>query len=183
MIKSFNSDDNITSPQKIDEDRINENNLRPSCFKDFIGQTDLINNLRNKGILLSLDGPNHNVIKIKPPLPFNKSDVDFALKQFEDLWKDGVDISEKFVDTIRTKTWLNEDISPYQLYLKMLYEYLKEDINLDQEITVDMPDGFMDLQYQQQAIVSAKKILEAFHGVFIADVVGLGKTKTALRRP
>ncbi len=106
----------------------------------------------------------------------DKGDVDFALEQFEDLWKDGVDISEKFVDTIQTKTWLNENISPYQLYLKMLYEYLKEDINLDQEITVDMPDGFMDLQYQQQAIVSAKKILEAFHGVFLADVVGLGKT-------
>jgi len=106
----------------------------------------------------------------------NRSDVDFALEQFEDLWRDGVDISENFVDTIRTKTWLNEDISPYQLYLKMLYEYLKEDINLDQEIEIDMPEGFMDLQYQQQAIVSAKKILEAFHGVFLADVVGLGKT-------
>lgn len=106
----------------------------------------------------------------------DKGDVDFAINQFEDLWKDGVDISEKFVDTVRTKTWLNEDISPYQLYLKMLYEYLKEDINLDQEIEIDMPEGFMDLQYQQQAIVSAKKILEAFHGVFLADVVGLGKT-------
>ena len=106
----------------------------------------------------------------------NRGDVDFALNQFEDLWKDGVDISEKFVDTVRTKTWLNEDISPYQLYLKMLYEYLKEDINMDQEISIDMPENFMDLQYQQQAIVSAKKILEAFHGVFLADVVGLGKT-------
>lgn len=106
----------------------------------------------------------------------DKGDVDFALNQFEDLWKNGVDISEKFVDTVRTKTWLNEDISPYQLYLKMLYEYLKEDINLDQEIEIDMPEGFMDLQYQKQAIVSAKKILEAFHGVFLADVVGLGKT-------
>lgn len=106
----------------------------------------------------------------------NKGDVDFALKQFEGLWKDGVDISENFIDTIQTKTWLNENVSPYQIYLKMLYEYLKEDINLDQEITVDMPAGFMELQYQKQAIVSAKKILEAFHGVFLADVVGLGKT-------
>ena len=106
----------------------------------------------------------------------SRADVEFALEQFEDLWKDGVDISEKFVDTVRTKTWLNEDISPYELYLKMLYEYLKEDINLDLEIEIDMPEGFMDLQYQKQAIVSAKKILEAFHGVFLADVVGLGKT-------
>ena len=58
----------------------------------------------------------------------------------------------------------------------MLYEYLKEDINLDQEIDIDMPEGFMELQYQKQAIVSAKKILEAYQGVFLADVVGLGKT-------
>ena len=106
----------------------------------------------------------------------NRADVEFALKQFEDLWKDGVDISKEFVETVKKKTWVNEDISPYELYLKMLYEYLKEDINLDQEIEIDMPEGFMDLQYQQQAIVSAKKILEAFHGVFLADVVGLGKT-------
>ncbi len=106
----------------------------------------------------------------------DKADVDFALNQFEDLWKDGVDISERYVDTVRRKTWLNEDISPYELYLKMLYEYLKEDINLDQEIEVEMPEGFMHLQYQHQAVVSAKKILEAFHGVFVADVVGLGKT-------
>lgn len=106
----------------------------------------------------------------------NRRDYDFALSQFEDLWKDGVEISEKYVDTIRTKTWLNEDITPYELYLKMLYEYLKEDINLDQEIEIDMPEGYMDLQYQQQAIVSAKKILEAYQGVFLADVVGLGKT-------
>ena len=106
----------------------------------------------------------------------NSADLKFALKQFEDLWKDGVDISKDFVDMVHRKTWLNEDISPYHLYLKMLYEYLKEDINLDQEIDIDMPEGFMELQYQKQAIVSAKKILEAYQGVFLADVVGLGKT-------
>lgn len=106
----------------------------------------------------------------------NRSDVDFALNQFEDLWKDGVDISEKYVDTVRTKTWLNEDIAPYELYLKMLYEYFKEDINLDQEIEIDMPEGYMDLQYQKQAIVSAMKILKAYNGLFLSDVVGLGKT-------
>jgi len=106
----------------------------------------------------------------------DRGDVDFALSQFENLWNDGVDISENYVETVSTKTWLNENISPYELYLKMLYEYLKEDINLDQEIEIDMPEGFMDLKYQKQAIVSAKKILEAYQGVFLADVVGLGKT-------
>ena len=34
----------------------------------------IINTLRDEGILLSTDGPYKNVIKIKPPMPFNKKD-------------------------------------------------------------------------------------------------------------
>ena len=37
--------------------------------------TKLINDLRNKGILLSTDGPFNNVIKIKPPLVFTKENA------------------------------------------------------------------------------------------------------------
>ncbi|PPR47422.1 MAG: 5-aminovalerate aminotransferase DavT [Alphaproteobacteria bacterium MarineAlpha5_Bin9] len=37
----------------------------------------LINYMRNRGILLSIDGPYENVIKIKPPLKFNIEDSDF----------------------------------------------------------------------------------------------------------
>ena len=106
----------------------------------------------------------------------DKIDVDFALTQFEELWKDGVNISQEFVETIQNKTWLNDTITPYHLYLKMLYEYLKEDINLDEEIDLYLPEGFMDLEYQKHAVGSAKKILDAYNGVFLADVVGLGKT-------
>jgi superfamily II DNA/RNA helicase len=106
----------------------------------------------------------------------DRIDVEFALKQFENLWKDGVNISQEYVETIQNKTWLNDTIIPYHLYLKMLYEYLKEDINLDEEIELDLPEGFMELEYQKQAVVSAKKILDAYNGVFLADVVGLGKT-------
>ena len=38
--------------------------------------THIINKMRLKGILLSIDGPFHNVIKIKPPMTFNKNNVD-----------------------------------------------------------------------------------------------------------
>jgi len=58
----------------------NGNNLLPNKYL----ASDLVNNLRNKGILLSLDGPHHNVIKIKPPLPFNKNDVDFVCYEIND---------------------------------------------------------------------------------------------------
>jgi len=106
----------------------------------------------------------------------NISDVEFALKQFEDLWKESVDVSKEYVDTINKHTWLNDDITPYELYLKFLYEYFQEEINTDDELDLYLPDGFKKFAYQQQAVISAKKMLEAYNGVFLADVVGLGKT-------
>ena len=106
----------------------------------------------------------------------NKTDIDFALDQFESLWKDSVDISDDFIEAATKKTWLNDSITPYELYLKSIYEYLEEDINLEDEYEPYLPSGFMDLRYQRQAATNAKKILETYNGVFLADVVGLGKT-------
>jgi len=103
-------------------------------------------------------------------------DVEFALQQFEELWCDSVDISSEFVDTINNRTWLNNQITPYELYLKLIYEYLQEDINLQDDIETFLPEGFMSLRYQQQAVVQALKKLKEYNGVFLADVVGLGKT-------
>ncbi|MCK5322812.1 MAG: DEAD/DEAH box helicase family protein, partial [Desulfobulbaceae bacterium] len=105
-----------------------------------------------------------------------RRDVEFALEQFEDLWKDSVDISAEFIDAVQKKTWLNDTITPYELYLKLIYEYMQEDINLQNKIDTFLPEGFMKLQYQEQAVIQALKKLEEYNGVFIADVVGLGKT-------
>jgi len=107
----------------------------------------------------------------------NSADVEFALNQFEALWKEGVEISEFYIDTINKKTWLNDSITPYQLYLKLLYEYFREDLNIDDDLFYkNFPREFMRLKYQEQAVYSAKKILDEYGGVFLSDVVGLGKT-------
>ena len=45
----------------------------------------IINEMKNKGILLSTDGPYKNVIKIKPPLCFNMDNVDQLLTLFRQL--------------------------------------------------------------------------------------------------
>jgi len=108
----------------------------------------------------------------------NSSDYKFAIEKFNELWKNSVDVSEKYVETIKDKTWLNDEITPYELYLKFLYEYLKEKINIDKdELFRDyLPENFMDLEYQKDAVKDAKMKLDEFGGVFISDVVGLGKT-------
>jgi superfamily II DNA/RNA helicase/HKD family nuclease len=106
----------------------------------------------------------------------DRPDVEYALEKFEALWAEAVDLSDQYIDTINRRTWLNDQITPYELYLKFLYEYFKEEINSDEEIDPYLPPGFMDLAYQRQAVVSAKRILADYNGVFLADVVGLGKT-------
>ena len=46
MIKSYNSNNSISSQDKLDEDKSNENNIRPSKFSEFTGQLDIIENLK-----------------------------------------------------------------------------------------------------------------------------------------
>lgn len=105
-------------------------------------------------------------------------DVQFALEKFEDLWAKSVPVTDEYIEAVEKKTWLRNDITPYEIYLKTLYEFFKEEINSDKDLLGDdlLPDGYMKLQYQLDAVVQARKILETYNGVFISDVVGLGKT-------
>ena len=36
--------------------------------------SEVVNRMRDRGILLGTDGPFHNVIKIRPPMPFTRED-------------------------------------------------------------------------------------------------------------
>ena len=110
----------------------------------------------------------------------NVADYEFAKNKFDALWSDSVDISEKYIETIENKTWLNQNITPYELYLKFLYEYFKDELNQAEDVFVYyFPESFKKLEYQEQAVLNAKKILLEYGGVFISDVVGLGKTYIA----
>lgn len=111
----------------------------------------------------------------------NSNDYKFALENFNALWNDAIELSETLNETITKKTHLNEEITPYQLYLKFLYEYFREDLTADTEIEDYIPDGYLELEYQKQAVINAKKIIDEYGGVFISDVVGLGKTYITAR--
>lgn len=119
---------------------------------------------------------------LKNNLEFNvelkdASDVHFALERFEDLWAKAEDIRDTYIETVQNRTWMRDDITPYQLYLKTLYEFFKEEINADKEnFQTLLPEGYMRLQYQMDAVTQARQKIDAYGGVFISDVVGLGKT-------
>ena len=56
----------------------------------------LANRMKEKGILMSIDGPYHNVIKIKPPMCFNVEDAKSVLKNLELVFQeDFMSLNEK----------------------------------------------------------------------------------------
>ena len=61
-----------------------DDNLNPLAEK----AEYIVNRMRNYGILLSTDGPYHNVIKIKPPLVFSIQNAKYFLKYFSIVLKD-----------------------------------------------------------------------------------------------
>lgn len=108
----------------------------------------------------------------------DRRDVEFALEKFEDLWKKWVELTKEYIDSVENNTWLNDDISPHDLYLKFLYEYFWDRVNDDKNI-LDwwyLPDGFMELRYQQDAVKDILNRLRKYNWVFLADVVWLWKT-------
>lgn len=120
----------------------------------------------------------HNNLEFNVELK-NRSDYDFASEKFEELWKDSVEVSESFVETVKNESHLAH-FSAYQLFLKFLYEYFRTELNQPRQLDQDyQPDGFLRLQYQHDAVLTAKRIVQEYNGVFIADVVGLGKTYMA----
>jgi 4-aminobutyrate aminotransferase-like enzyme/Ser/Thr protein kinase RdoA (MazF antagonist) len=46
--------------------------------------TDLVNRMKDRGVLLSTDGPRHNVIKMKPPMVFSQADADLLLERLDE---------------------------------------------------------------------------------------------------
>jgi 4-aminobutyrate aminotransferase-like enzyme len=48
----------------------------------------IANRMREHGILLGTDGPYHNVVKIRPPMPFSEADAAYLLSTFEKILKE-----------------------------------------------------------------------------------------------
>jgi superfamily II DNA/RNA helicase len=106
----------------------------------------------------------------------NPSDYDFALAKFNELWAKAVEVSKDFVQIIEKQSPYAQ-FTPHELYLKFLYEYFRNELNLPDELDNSyLPNDFKKLKYQEDAVLNAARVLDEFGGVFLADVVGLGKT-------
>ncbi len=107
----------------------------------------------------------------------DSDDIAFALEEFEHLWAGSVEITEEDIDKIKQNSHLRE-ITPYELYLKFLIEHFDDRIDYDPNLIWNLPDGFMKLAYQFDAVTEGLSKIKKHNGFFLADVVGLGKTVT-----
>jgi 4-aminobutyrate aminotransferase-like enzyme len=51
--------------------------------------SEVVNQMRERGILFGTEGPLHNVIKIRPPMPFSESDADQLVETLDEVLSRG----------------------------------------------------------------------------------------------
>lgn len=100
---------------------------------------------------------------------------------FNDRWNDRwcIDITEELISIIDNSWAADRLLSPYHIYLKMAYHLSQEARAGLNEFKIPVAFRNELLEFQQAAVLIAAKKLNTREGVFIGDVVGLGKTITA----
>ena len=117
---------------------------------------------------------------------------DEALEYFNRLWDEAEDITD-FADMAAKirKTLKDEgvhaEVTPYEAYALVLKNYLEHRALVDETPKIDRAFSiprdpltgepkYRPLMFQKDAVNQALSILDAYNGVIIADVVGLGKS-------
>ena len=98
---------------------------------------------------------------------------------FERNWNASVDWKDELIDLLNRSKFGQFEYTPYQVYLKALYTYLKDQIE-----DPDLMFGRTAVEltaFQEDAVKKALRILQRYSGVLVADSVGLGKTWIGLR--
>lgn len=113
-------------------------------------------------------------------LSHDYDDVKFASDEFNKLWDESVHVLPKDVTDVTKNSFLRDDLTPFELYYKLLIEYFGPAIEYDPNSETDLPEGFMRLAYQMDAVTQGFLLLQKHGGFFLSDVVGLGKTIIAI---
>ena len=106
-------------------------------------------------------------------------DVEFATSEFEALWREGIPVLPVEIEKVKKQTYLNDNYTPFEVYMKFLIEYFGSSVEFDPNSVTDLPNGFKKLSYQIDAVNEGFKLMTRHNGFFLSDVVGLGKTVVA----
>jgi len=124
---------------------------------------------------LTLAGVSSNT-ELNVIVPGNNNHAELG-RWFDELWNESQDFDEALMREMR-QSWAVADVRPYDVYMKTLYALVKDrlededdkDVLFDDEITDRLAD------FQKVAVKQAIQIIRDYGGVFVSDVVGLGKS-------
>jgi hypothetical protein len=104
-------------------------------------------------------------------------DEKFATDEFERLWSESVPILQAEAERIKNGSYIRDNFTPFELYIKMLIEYFGKRVDYDPyNIDLLLPSKYIRFKYQSDAANQGYSILMKHNGFILADVVGLGKT-------
>jgi superfamily II DNA or RNA helicase len=105
---------------------------------------------------------------------------DLRQNWFDKFWNDeSVDLEykDKLIDALNASKFGSKAYTPYQVFVKALYELFKDDTG----ITAGDRTSLELASFQQEGFERAVKLLERHRSCMVADAVGLGKTFIGLR--
>lgn len=104
-------------------------------------------------------------------------DVKYCTDEFEVLWSQAIALTLDDIAEYKKETYLDNAPTPYELYIKVLIDTFGDQV--EDDFSISLPEGVKDLKYQKDAVIQGYQMLMEHNGLFLADVVGLGKTMIA----
>ena len=124
---------------------------------------------------LTLSGLNHNT-ELNVVVQGNANHAELR-RWFDELWDESEDFDASLMEAMKA-SWGFALVKPYDIYMKTLYELVKDRLEGggDREVlwVDDLTRQLAD--FQRVAVRQAVQIIRENGGVFVSDVVGLGKS-------
>ena len=124
---------------------------------------------------LTLSGLNHNT-ELNVVVQGNANHAELC-RWFDELWDGSEDFDASLMEAMKA-SWGFALVKPYDIYMKTLYELVKDRLEGGDDREVLWVDDLTRqlADFQKVAVRQAVQIIRDNGGVFVSDVVGLGKS-------
>ncbi len=124
---------------------------------------------------LTLSGVSHNT-ELNVVVQGNANHAELC-RWFDELWDEAEDFDESLMEVMKS-SWAIAPVRPYDIYMKTLYELVKDRLEGEDEADILWVDDIIKqlADFQKVAVRQAVQIIRDYGGAFVSDVVGLGKS-------
>jgi ERCC4-like helicases len=95
---------------------------------------------------------------------------------YEQCWSEASDFKAELIELLNASKFGRKAYTPFQIYMKAIFEYFRNELESENNINNGTRSTIELSEFQEDAVQKARRILERYDGVMIADSVGLGKT-------